>query len=97
MVASERIFRGLQDFQSLVPLEQFKFDLLVRSWIMRIEMGRMAQGRNVSPQGSGPHGESTVLTGSLIGFLIRRVLVSGGNLQISQVFRKVRLPILTTT
>ena len=62
------IFRGSQDFQSLTPLEQFEFDLLMRSWIMRIEMGRLAQNRNVSPQGSGPQGESTVLTGNLIRF-----------------------------
>lgn len=62
------IFRGSQDFQSLAPLEQFEFDLLMRSWIMRIEMGRFAAGRKVSPQGSGPGGESTVLTGNLIRF-----------------------------
>ena len=62
------MFRGSADFQSLDPLEQFEFDLLMRSWIMRIEMGRFAQGRNVSPQGSGPGGESTVLTGNLIRF-----------------------------
>ena len=60
------IFRGSQDFQSLAPLEQFEFDLLMRSWIMRIEMGRFAEGRKVSPQGSGPGGESTVLTGNLV-------------------------------
>ena len=62
------IFRESQDFQGLTPLEQFEFDLLIRSWIMRIEMGRLAQGRNVSPEGSGPRGESTVLTGNLIRF-----------------------------
>jgi hypothetical protein len=62
------IFRGSQDFQNLAPLEQFEFDLLMRSWIMRIEMGRLAQGRKVSPQGSGPGGESTVLTGNLVRF-----------------------------
>ncbi|MGD8420289.1 MAG: hypothetical protein PVJ78_07650 [Gammaproteobacteria bacterium] len=62
------IFRGSQDFKNLAPLEQFEFDLLMRSWIMRIEMGRLAQGRKVSPQGSGPGGESTVLTGNLIRF-----------------------------
>jgi hypothetical protein len=62
------MFRGSQEFQSLDPLEQFEFDLLMRSWILRIEMGRLAQGRNVSPQGSGPGGESTVLTGSLVRF-----------------------------
>ncbi|MDH4073785.1 MAG: hypothetical protein OEV41_11860 [Gammaproteobacteria bacterium] len=60
------IFRGSQDFQGLAPLEQFEFDMLMRSWIMRIEMGRYAQSRNVSPQGSGPGGESTVLTGNLV-------------------------------
>jgi hypothetical protein len=60
------IFRGSQDFQALTPLEQFEFDLLMRSWIMRIEMGRLAQGRNVSPQGSGPRGESTVLVGNMV-------------------------------
>ena len=63
------ILRGSQDFQGLTPLEQFEFDLLMRSWIIRIEMGRLAQGRNVSPQASGPGGESTVLTGNLIRFL----------------------------
>lgn len=62
------IFRGSQDFQSLTEIEQFEFDLLMRSWIMRVEMGRLAQSRNVSPQGSGPEGESTVLTGNLIRF-----------------------------
>jgi hypothetical protein len=62
------VFRGSQDFQSLTPLEQFEFDLLMRSWILRIEMGRMAQSRNVSPHASGPDGESTVLTGNLIRF-----------------------------
>ena len=65
---SDIIFRGSEDFQSLTPLEQFEFDLLMRSWIMRIEMGRLAQGRNVSPQGSGPKGESTVLAGNLVRF-----------------------------
>lgn len=63
---SDVVFRGSQDFQNLAPLEQFEFDLLMRSWIMRIEMGRLAQNRNVSPQGSGPGGESTVLTGNLV-------------------------------
>ena len=62
------ILRGAQDFQSLAPLEQFEFDLLMRSWILRVEMGRLAQNRNVSPKGSGPDGESTVLTGNLIRF-----------------------------
>lgn len=62
------VFRGSQDFQNLAPLEQFEFDLLMRSWIMRIEMGRFAQNREVSPQGSGPGGESTVLTGNLVRF-----------------------------
>lgn len=62
------ILRGSQDFQSLTPLEQFEFDLLMRSWIFRVEMGMLAQARNVSPQGSGPRGESTVLTGNLIRF-----------------------------
>lgn len=62
------IFRGSQDFQSLAPLEQFEFDLLMRSWIMRIEMGRLATSRNVSPRTSGPDGESTVLTGNLVRF-----------------------------
>lgn len=62
------VFRGSRDFQALTPLEQFEFDLLMRSWIMRIEMGRMAQSRDVSPQGSGPRGESTVLTGNLVRF-----------------------------
>lgn len=28
------IFRGSQDFQKLAPLEQFEFDLLMRSWII---------------------------------------------------------------
>ena len=65
---SDILLRGSQDFQSLTPLEQFEFDLLMRSWILKIEMGRYAQSRNVSPQGSGPNGESTVLTGSLIRF-----------------------------
>lgn len=62
------IFRGSQDFRSLTPQEQFEFDLLMRSWIMRVEMGRLARARKVSPRGSGPHGESTVLTGNLIRF-----------------------------
>jgi hypothetical protein len=62
------IFRGSQDFQKLAPLERFEFDLLMRSWIMRIEMGRLAQSRDVSPQGSGQGGESTVLTGNLVRF-----------------------------
>jgi len=60
------IYRGSQDFQSLAPLEQFEFDMLMRSWIMRIEMGRYAQSRKVSPEGSGPGGESTVLVGNLV-------------------------------
>ena len=59
---------GSQDFQSLTPLEQFQFDLLMRSWIYRIEMGVLAQAREVSPQGTGPGGTSTVLTGSLVRF-----------------------------
>jgi hypothetical protein len=62
------VFRGAQDFQSLTPLEQFEFDLLMRSWIIRVEMGRMARARDVSPQGSGPGGESTMLTGNLVRF-----------------------------
>ena len=62
------MFRGTQDFQSLTPLEQFEFDLLMRSWIFRVEMGRLAQRRQVAPRGSGPAGESTVLTGNLIRF-----------------------------
>jgi len=62
------ILRGSQDFQSLAPLEQFEFDLLMRSWITRIEMGRLATSRKVSPQTSGPNGESTVLTGNLVRF-----------------------------
>lgn len=65
---SDVIFRGSQDFQDLTPQEQFEFDLLMRAWILKIEMGRYAQSRNVSPQGSGPGGESTVLTGSMIRF-----------------------------
>ena len=65
---SNIVLRGSQDFQSLAPQEQFEFDLLMRSWIMRIEMGRVAQRRSVAPQGSGPQGESTVLTGNLIRF-----------------------------
>jgi len=65
---AEVMFRGSQDFQSLSPMEQFEFDLLMRSWILRIEMGRLAQNRSVSPAGTGPGGESTVLTGNLIRF-----------------------------
>ena len=65
---SDIVFRGSQDFQSLTPLEQFEFDLLMRSWIIRVEMGRLARARNVSPQTSGPRGESTVLTGNLVRF-----------------------------
>jgi hypothetical protein len=60
------IFRGSKDFQSLTPKEQFEFDLLMRSRIVRVHMGLLAQIRNVSPQGSGPQGESTVLTGNLV-------------------------------
>jgi len=59
------LFRGSQDFHALTPLEQFEFDLLMRSWIIRVEMGRMARYRSVSPQGSGPQGESLMLTGNL--------------------------------
>lgn len=62
------LLRGSQDFESLTPLEQFEFDLLMRSWIFRVEMGVLAQARNVSPQGSGPQGQSTVLTGNLVRF-----------------------------
>ena len=62
------ILRGSQDFQSLTPLEQFEFDLLLRSWILRIEMGRLATARKVAPQTSGPNGESTVLVGNLVRF-----------------------------
>ena len=65
---ADTMFRGSQDFESLDPLEQFEFDLLMRSWIMRVEMGRFAEARSVSPQGSGPGGESTVLTGNLVRF-----------------------------
>ena len=65
---ADLIFRGSQDFQGLTPPEQFEFDLLMRSWIIRVEMGRMAHARNVSPRGSGPSGESTMLTGNLIRF-----------------------------
>jgi len=60
------LLRGSQDFQSLSPVEQFEFDLLMRSWIMRIEMGRLATSRRISPQTSGPDGESTVLVGNLV-------------------------------
>jgi hypothetical protein len=94
---SDIIFRGSQDFESLTPLEQSEFDLLMRSWIMRIEMGRLAQSRDVSPQGSGPGGESTVLTGNLVRFLMPRELISGGGPPIGEGFRKVPLPILTLT
>ena len=62
------VFKGAQDFQSLTSLEQFEFDLLMRSWIIRVEMGRMANARKVAPQGSGPSGESTMLTGNLVRF-----------------------------
>jgi hypothetical protein len=62
------LFRGAQDFESLTPLEQFEFDLLMRSWVIRVEMGRMAYAREVAPQGSGPRGESTMLTGNLVRF-----------------------------
>ena len=65
---SDTMHRGSQNFQSLTPREQFEFDLLMRSWIIRVEMGRFAEARSVSPQGSGPRGESTVLTGNLIRF-----------------------------
>ena len=65
---SNVVFKGSQDFQNLTPREQFEFDLLMRSWIMKVEMGRFAQSRDVSPRGSGPGGESTVLTGNLIRF-----------------------------
>ena len=65
---ADTMFRGSQDFQSLTPLEQSEFDLLMRSWIIRVEMGRFAAARSVSPQGSGPGGESTVLTGNLVRF-----------------------------
>jgi len=62
------LLRGSQDFHSLTPLEQFQFDLLMRSWIFRIEMGEIAQARNVAPRGTGPEGRSTVLTGNLVRF-----------------------------
>lgn len=62
---AEIMFSGSQDFRSLTPSEQFKFDLLMRSWIVRVEMGRIARYRRVSPQGSGPGGESLMLTGNL--------------------------------
>jgi hypothetical protein len=65
---AEVIFRGSQDFQSLTPQEQFEFDLLMRSWIIKVEMGRMASVRNVAPQGSGPRAESTMLAGNLVRF-----------------------------
>jgi hypothetical protein len=62
------MFRGSQDFHSLAPNEKFEFDLQMRSWIIRVEMGRMAQSRDVSPRGTGPKGESTMLTGNLVRF-----------------------------
>lgn len=62
------VFRGAQDFQSLTAREQFEFDLLMRSWIIRVEMGRIANARDVAPKGSGPRGESTMLTGNLVRF-----------------------------
>lgn len=62
------MFRGSQDFENLTPLEQFEFDLLMRSWILKVAMGQYAESRNVSPQGSGPNGRSTVLAGNLIRF-----------------------------
>lgn len=65
---ADLLFRGSKDFQGLTPLEQFEFDLLMRSWIIRVEMGRMARSRKVSPQGSGPGGESTMLAGNLVRF-----------------------------
>lgn len=66
--AADIMFRGSQDFQSLTAQEQFEFDLLMRSWIIRVEMGRFAEARRVSPEGSGPRGKSTVLTGNLVRF-----------------------------
>ena len=62
------MLRGSQNFESLTPAEQYEFDLLMRSWIIRVEMGRIAQRREVSPRGSGPQGESTMLTGNLVRF-----------------------------
>jgi hypothetical protein len=62
------MLRGSQGFASLAPLEQYEFDLLMRSWIIRVEMGRMANARDVAPQGSGPRGESTMLAGNLVRF-----------------------------
>ena len=66
--AADILLRGAQDFQELTPPEQLQFDLLMRSWIIRVEMGRLARARHVSPRGSGPGGESTMLTGNLVRF-----------------------------
>jgi len=57
------LMRGSHDFEALTPFEQYQFDLLMRSLIIEVEMGRLARGFGVSPTGSGPGGESLFLTG----------------------------------
>jgi hypothetical protein len=57
------LMRGSNDFEALTPFEQHQFDLLMRSLIIEVEMGRIARSFGVSPTGSGPKGESLFLTG----------------------------------
>ena len=57
------LMRGSNDFDALTPLEQYQFDLLMRSLIIEVEMGRLARNFGVSPTGSGERGESLFLTG----------------------------------
>lgn len=57
------LMRGSHDFEALPPSEQYQFDLLMRSLIIEVEMGRIARSFGVSPTGSGPQGESLFLTG----------------------------------
>lgn len=63
-VTAEIMMRGSQDFGGLSPLERYRFDLLMRSLIIQVEMGRLARAYGVSPTTSGPRGESVFLTGN---------------------------------
>ena len=58
------LLRGSHDFHGLSQLEQYQFDLLMRSLIIRVEVGRLARSHGVAPKTSGPGGESLFLTGN---------------------------------
>ena len=50
--SSEIYLKGMAGFDALSPEERGRFDLLIRSYLMRLESGRQAQSFGLGPEGS---------------------------------------------